>query len=114
GGGKCGCSTAGDCAAQNACDATGLCTTTCSSTQACNGGCCNGTTCAVGTLPGACGSTGGMCNDCSVSTNGHACISPGSSQICGCSSASDCPNLQACTAGVCGTTCTSGQLCNGG
>src|SRR5262249_43819941 len=42
---KCGCNSAADCPTGHACDsATKTCTTSCSASSPCNGGCCNGAT----------------------------------------------------------------------
>ena len=95
-----GCSGASRCPRGTACDlATGTCTTTCSSTQPCNGGCCDGTTCAPGTDAAACGASG-MCAACAGLSTGAACLGGAG---CGCSVSGDCP----CPAGwtcVCGAT----------
>jgi hypothetical protein len=71
----------------------------CSTSSPCTGGCCqipNGSTsgaCAVGTNSSACGGTGGACFDCSVSVDGHRCLS---GVICGCQSNADCSNGRMC------------------
>jgi hypothetical protein len=58
------CSTAASCPLGEACDvATGACTTECSDTQPCNGGCCAGT-CFPGTASDSCGNTGTACLPC--------------------------------------------------
>ena len=50
-----GCSTAADCPKGQACDTVnGVCTTACSASQACNGGCCDGATCVAGSDASKC------------------------------------------------------------
>jgi hypothetical protein len=94
--GSCGCENASDCPTDEACDATThVCSSTCSATQTCNGGCCNAGTCAAGTGQTACGATGGVCASCPT---GQECASG----ACVCDSVS-CPS--GCCKGGSGGTC---------
>jgi hypothetical protein len=112
--GGAGCESSAACLVGQACDtATGQCTSACSPTQTCNGGCCNGGTCALGTAPTACGPAGATCHSCTGAAAGSECLANGT---CGCKSASDCPEHQACdtTARACTDVCSLAQPCNGG
>ncbi|MDB4995945.1 MAG: hypothetical protein JWM74_3377 [Myxococcaceae bacterium] len=125
--GSCGCSSYTDCPANMACDATThLCTTKCSATQYCNGGCCNGTTCAAGTDNASCGANFTMCKACSGLNEGPTC---GATKKCGCSVPADCQGGSTCalkngskvcclpkgafsaTAGNCCNSVTINQIC---
>jgi hypothetical protein len=87
---------------------TGACSTACgASSSACNGGCCDGVMCQSGSDPGACGVTGGSCVTCSGAS---ACLPTGK---CGCASASECGEGQACTDGGCSAVCSDSSPCNG-
>ena len=101
----CGCNQTSDCPAANpstntageACDTTmKKCTSACTASQLCNGGCCgsNGQ-CAGGGVDGACGIGGATCLDCTTSCNpGPTCnVSTGA---CGCTADSTCLNDNAC------------------
>jgi hypothetical protein len=79
-----GCNTVSDCAAAApskgmsglACDKSiHSCTTHCSPSQPCNGGCCDfaTSTCVVGNANNLCGGSGGICNNCSSA--GKSCVS---------------------------------------
>ncbi len=114
GGTKCGCNFTTDCPQGQSCDPnTKTCTTTCSATQPCNGGCCDGATnkCVGGLYAKQCGNTGGMCMDCADSPDGTACLSG----KCGCTNTYSCPVGQACNSVTkkCGTACSTNQQCNG-
>lgn len=109
-GAACGCNSANDCPTGTACDtATNKCTTSCSATQACNGGCCSsstGGTCVGGTANNACGSSGNVCADCASDVNGHVCEPIAGGGQCGCTRLADCPALAtACTNGTCAYAC---------
>jgi hypothetical protein len=80
----CGCNLASDCPTNQACtDHT--CSTDCTETGECNGGCCDGTTCQPGTSTTACGSTGGMCNECTCPRTEEAgCSGAGTPEGAGC------------------------------
>jgi hypothetical protein len=127
--GSCGCSTYTDCPANMACDAvTHLCGTKCSATQYCNGGCCNGTTCAAGTDNAACGVNFTACTACSGLNDGPTCET---TKKCGCSVPGDCQGGATCalrngtgakvcclpkgafsaSSGKCCTTVTINQIC---
>jgi hypothetical protein len=111
--GACGCNTASDCTVAVqilnigglACDTTvHACTKTCSSTQPCNGGCCDlGTnTCVVGTSDSVCGGNGGSCNNCTTSL--QVCFDISGLYSCQkrCTSDGQCPPGQTCTGlGIC-------------
>jgi hypothetical protein len=117
GGGVIGCTGPSDCPTGQACDTTaGVCTMTCSATQPCNGGCCNGTSCAVGDQPDACALGQPMCGSCVGKSAGTACIDTSGTKSCGCTSASDCPANLACntTTHTCGPACDMNTPCNGG
>jgi hypothetical protein len=90
--GACGCNTAADCPALQACD-TGrhVCTNMCNGNQACNGGCCSNGMCVAGTQNNACGTNGAACTPCANGT-------------------------PTCTAGACTSTCGNGGngTCGGG
>jgi hypothetical protein len=63
-----------DCPEHFACDATTLrCTTKCSATQPCRGGCCKGGTCQPGTDANACGHDGMSCESCTPTGDGPLC-----------------------------------------
>src|SRR5205814_136706 len=92
--GSCGCSVTTDCAKGKACDvAAKTCTSACSATQPCNGGCCKAGTCVYGGDPKSCGDDGLACNDCATSPSGNSCtfIAATSGYRCGCSVPSQCP-----------------------
>jgi hypothetical protein len=111
------CTSTTDCPMGQSCDTTnGSCTTSCSSAQPCNGGCCDGTTCAVGDTGTACALGQVSCGSCAGSSAGNACTNFGGANVCGCLSAGDCPANQACntTTHTCGATCDSDTPCNGG
>jgi hypothetical protein len=117
GGSPSGCGTAADCPMGQACStATGLCTTSCSASQACNGGCCDGSMCVAGTALSACALGNALCASCASAAAGHACLSMGGTGVCGCTSASDCPVNQACSLAThtCGNACDSNTPCNTG
>jgi hypothetical protein len=64
-----------DCPEHSACDATTLrCTTKCSDSQPCRGGCCSGGTCQPGTEATACGHDGMLCSSCSALDDGPLCL----------------------------------------
>ena len=116
-GGPIGCSGPADCPVGQACDTTaGTCTMTCSATQPCNGGCCDGTTCAVGDSAEACALAPPMCGSCVGKSAGSACLDAGGAKSCGCTSAADCPPNLACdpTTHTCGPACDINTPCNGG
>src|SRR5437764_786118 len=78
-----------------ACDTqTNTCTTTCSSTQACNGGCCSIAggalvgSCVTGASAAACGASG-VCSVCTSNGQGHLCVG---GTTCGCNSSAECPS----------------------
>jgi hypothetical protein len=100
------CSSATDCPPNEACEAS-VCSSSCSASSPCNGGCCDGAMCQPGSDPGACGVTGGSCVTCSGAS---ACLPTGT---CGCASASECGEGQACTDGVCSAVCSDSSPCNG-
>lgn len=114
-GGSCGCNTAADCPHTNqACDvATHSCTSTCSPTQPCKGGCCENGTCG-GQKKTACGGDGLACVDCTGNPAGNGCSF--ATKHCGCDSASDCAVGKACDTKthICTDACSATQLCNGG
>jgi hypothetical protein len=94
----CGCRSAANCPAGQACNvATGQCATSCNVLSPCHGGCCSAAangTCVGGTQTGACGDSGGTCKDCSSSSAGSACQSSNASAgggHCGCNGDADCP-----------------------
>lgn len=77
--GSCGCNSASDCPVGESCSpGTHQCTTSCSASQPCNGGCCGSSnTCTTGLAPAACGDNGGTCAACNgtpPSSVGEACI----------------------------------------
>jgi hypothetical protein len=111
GGGGGGCNAPSDCPAGQACNtASHACTSSCSSTQLCNGGCCNLGTCVAGNANSACGGSGGVCLNC---TAGQSCVN-GS-----CASAASCTDGVKngtetsidCGGGAC-PACGNGQACN--
>jgi hypothetical protein len=104
------CTGPSSCPAGQACGALGVCSTSCSATSPCNGGCCDGTTCQPGTSSDACGLTGAACTMCSSPT--PACGASGTCVLC--AAASDCPSGQACSGGTCSTACSASTPCNGG
>ena len=116
--GTCGCNTTSDCPTGRACNlATKTCTTTCSASQACNGGCCNNGTCTTGSSTSTCGYNGLACDNCAVSTDGDSCMSGPSGYHCGCTSAVwDCPVGKACnpTTRQCTSDCSASSPCHGG
>jgi hypothetical protein len=117
GGGPIGCTAATDCPKGQACDTTaGTCTMTCSATQPCNGGCCNGTMCAAGDKPDACALGQPMCGTCVGKSTGSVCIDTAGTKSCGCTTATDCPANLACntTTHTCGPACDMNTPCNGG
>jgi hypothetical protein len=87
-----------DCPEHFACDATTLrCTTKCSDSQPCRGGCCSAGTCQPGTEATACGHDGKQCNSCSALDDGPLCLAwpytdsptrPGG--YCACMTSTDC------------------------
>jgi len=106
-----------DCPEHFACDATTLrCTTKCSSTQPCRGGCCKGGTCQPGTEMTACGHDGMACGGCSAGLgDGPLCLPwpyndsptrPGG--YCGCSTSTDCTSP---TSNVCQPELTLTKRC---
>jgi hypothetical protein len=119
-GGNCGCQQSTDCAVGLACGPGSkqvpVCSTTCGFGAVCNGGCCNGTTCAPGTGATACADPQGlpMCVDCNTSPNGRKCTATG----CGCTVAADCQPQESCntTTHRCEYACgdASHTACNGG
>lgn len=115
--GAIGCSAPADCPVGQACDlSTNTCTTACSATQTCNGGCCNGTSCVTGDSSDACALGQPLCGSCVGKSSGSACVSMGGSNSCGCNSVTDCPPNQACnmTTHTCGPACDMTTPCNGG
>jgi len=93
------CSSATDCPPNEACEAS-VCSTSCSASSPCNGGCCDGTSCQIGNGPTACGEGGGLCASCPL---GQACTTGACSTACGASSS-------ACNGGCCdGVMCQSGS-----
>jgi hypothetical protein len=59
------CATSSDCAPDQACDpSTSRCSSACSSTAVCNGGCCDGANCQPGTTNDACGVAASSCVSC--------------------------------------------------
>jgi hypothetical protein len=110
-GGACGCNTAADCSTFQACDTTThKCTSTCSASQPCNGGCCGSSgTCQGGSSKTACGDTGGACTDCSGNPAGtNVCAFTSKGGTCGCQTSTDCPIDNACDTKThqCTTACT--------
>jgi len=87
-----------DCPEHFACDAQlHYCTTRCSATQPCHGGCCADGLCQSGLDDGACGQDGTACASCNALDPGPKCVMattvdsptrPGG--YCGCASATDC------------------------
>ena len=117
GSGANGCTSATDCPMGQSCDTTmGTCSTSCSASQPCNGGCCDGTACAPGNTTATCALSGTMCGTCSASPDGKACLAIGGAAVCGCMSATDCPANLACntTTHKCGSACDASTPCNGG
>ncbi len=114
--GKCEepCKTEADCPKGRACDAAShYCTSACSATSLCNGGCCNGGVCAP-LSNAACGYA--TCSDCTSAEEGHACLSLPGSRRCGCGSSADCNEQQACDLAtmLCTDKCSKTQPCRGG
>jgi hypothetical protein len=131
------CTSTFGCPLGQACDPTShTCTTSCSSTVPCNGGCCSATTngtCQPGDADDACGGTaysndgGGVCQSCATTGEGPRCLvlHDGTEiRYCGCTSADQCPALWACGTGSNDTgpaalyrcqpsNCHNG-VCNGG
>ncbi len=112
----CGCVTANDCPANNACTG-GKCTTSCA-TDPCNTGCCDSTkTCVGGTSALACGTGGGSCDTCGPT--GSSCLVVTGGGTCGCTNSTQCPSGKACdtnndaTKNTCTTTCSGTDVCNG-
>ncbi|HEY2746776.1 MAG TPA: hypothetical protein VGL86_19240 [Polyangia bacterium] len=111
------CAGPGDCPTGQSCDlASGTCTTSCNATQPCNGGCCFGGTCDPGTSTPSCALGQAVCGACTGNSAGSACLASGASNVCGCTSSSDCLPNQACntTTHTCGSACDMNTLCNGG
>lgn len=89
-----------DCPEYTACDpATMRCTTKCSPTLLCHGGCCLKGTCVMGLDDSACGREGRACSGCTSDSSGRKCLMypdqdspsrPGGH--CSCSDATDCPS----------------------
>ncbi len=107
------CQRTSDCPAGFACNGS-TCTTSCNVNQPCHGGCCSGGTCTNGLSAAACGTSGGVCTNCSSQSTNTACVSG----ACGCNVAADCPplnacspSLHACSLALCGGANTG---CNGG
>jgi hypothetical protein len=106
------CAGPADCPANQACDGTShKCSSACTDSEPCNGGCCHSGTCASGQLTAACGSAGAACVDCSASSLGGVCTAGG----CGCDGPNDCPNGAACDSNThqCVTSCSATQPCHG-
>jgi hypothetical protein len=86
-------------------------------TSYCVAGCCTaGNICASGNQPAACGS-GGACLDCTANPGGHGCVASGGVNVCGCTVATDCPSLMACSLAshLCNTACGAGTtICSTG
>ncbi|HEY8075981.1 MAG TPA: hypothetical protein VIF62_17760 [Labilithrix sp.] len=101
----CGCFDSSECATNMACDTkTHTCTTSCSATQNCNGGCCNAGTCNVGNTDAVCGAVPsgyvGTCFSCASSVTGGHCA--GSFAKCStCSTGADCNGSAQCVSGHC-------------
>jgi hypothetical protein len=113
-----GCRVAANCPVGQACDpVAGSCTISCSASQACNGGCCDGAHCVTGTASMQCALGNALCGSCAGNVAGSACLdNGGASRVCGCTTASDCPANQACNtqSHTCGTACSASSPCNGG
>ncbi len=117
--GKCGCNTADDCPTGTACGPDHVCTPSCTSGQACHGGCCDGVSCVAGDSSSACGHGGSLCADCTLGASGTACVNGD----CGCETEGDCPAGKTCASNFCASTgpacpdCTSdpaGHACIAG
>lgn len=110
-GGICGCATASDCAALNACSmAIHLCQQLCGGANTgCNGGCCSnlstGGQCEPGNVDTQCGGTGGQCENCqSACGPGPHCLG----NVCGCNNSLDCLAFSSCGSR---TTCNASNAC---
>jgi hypothetical protein len=89
-----------DCPVYTACDpVTRRCTSKCSPTQPCHGGCCLNGTCVMGLADTTCGREGRACTSCTSATSGRRCLMypdqdspsrPGGH--CSCNDAADCPS----------------------
>ena len=105
------------CGSGQACQA-GACGVTCEANAPCNGGCCDSAQhrCVAGSAADQCALGNVLCDDCAKSATGQACLTTGSSTVCGCSSATDCPANLACDAVThsCTTACGTPQPCHGG
>lgn len=113
-GGSMGC---GTCPTGTSCDvAHGVCTTACSATQPCNGGCCDGARCVTGDGSDKCALGQTLCGSCAGKSAGSACLPSGGARVCGCNSATDCPPNQACDPAThtCTSSCDATRPCNGG
>ena len=113
--GKCGCNGAADCPPGSACSFNvHICTPTCGATTTqCNGGCCGNGRCVSGTAGKECGSSGGICTDCTtMQGGGKLCVAGG----CGCNGAGDCPPGNACdpVTHTCSQQCAGNLACNSG
>lgn len=103
--GICGCGSARDCPAGQACNtATSACSTSCAGGATCNGGCCDtsSSTCAPGDAGAACGDLGGACARC---VTGQECYSAQCVSIPACGGTALCAN--GCCAGA--TSCVAGN-----
>jgi PEGA domain/Collagen triple helix repeat (20 copies) len=122
-----GCTTVSNCAAAVpsnslgglACDTTShVCTTHCSSTQPCNGGCCDFATgtCVAGNSLFLCGGSG-ICSNCRLSAiQSLLCIGRSSFSCQPCTDSSQCGSGRVCQSGFCtppctATSCAPGQTC---
>jgi hypothetical protein len=105
----CGCTVAGDCPTGQACNTnTHICTSSCGGPNltACNGGCCQNSTCQNGSVPAACGINGAACTVCGITAD--TCTAAGA---CRCGLNNPCAAGQQCVGGVCqcnGTSCPGG------
>ena len=99
-GGNCGCTSAADCGAQQACDPVNkVCTNVCGPNQPCNGGCCSNSMCVIGLANSACGGMGNACVACKddkPTCSDFACIGR-----CGGPNDGTCGNGNCCQSGQC-------------
>lgn len=122
---SCGCNSAADCPAGQACNAnTKSCSATCDAMTPCNGGCCaiaqgqmTGM-CVAGTAQASCGNNGGVCVNCQSQFQGmmagSACVATMGGGTCGCNANPDCPaNSAGCNVQtkLCNFTCSAMAPC---
>jgi hypothetical protein len=122
--GDAGCSAATGCAVGQACDlGNHTCTSSCSSSQPCNGTCCSAAssgTCETTESQTECSAVGtAVCTTCVGNTTaGSACVISGSGPAgaCGCNEPTDCPVNESCntTTHTCTAACGPTQPCNTG